>query len=76
MIRGKMVGETVKGALDRHLEIVESTWNKEVSDVKTGLSLIRSLKPVQGVLHIIGNTVDNITDGLKAHLEVVRGRIG
>ncbi|MEM0232594.1 MAG: hypothetical protein QXL22_01085 [Candidatus Nezhaarchaeales archaeon] len=66
---------TVKSALDRHLSIVKSTWNKEVSDLKVAGSLLKELKPLQAGLHIVGATVKNITDGLKSHLEEVRGRI-
>jgi len=66
----------IKSAIDRHLSITKSTWSKEVSDFKTGVRLITELKPIQGVLHIAGSTVKNITDGLKSHLEVIRGRIG
>jgi hypothetical protein len=65
----------IKSAIDRHLSIVKSTWSKEVSDVKTSVRLITELKPVQGVLHLVGATVKNVTDGLKSHLETVRGRV-
>jgi len=71
-----MVGETLKAGLDRHISILKSTWSKEVSDIKTGVSLITGLKPVQGILHIVGSTVKNVTDGLKSHCEVIRGRVG
>ncbi|MEM1557410.1 MAG: hypothetical protein QXI11_00950 [Thermoproteota archaeon] len=66
---------TVKSALDRHISIVKSTWSKEVSDLKVAGSLLKDLKPVQAGLHAVGATVKNITDGLRSHLEVVRGRI-
>jgi len=66
----------VRSALDRHISITKSTWSKEVSDAKYAWDLITGLKPVQGVLHIIGATAKNVTDGLKSHLELIRGRIG
>lgn len=65
----------IKSAIDRHVSIAKSTWDKEVSDVKTGIRMVTELKPIQGILHITGATVKNITDGLKSHLEIIRGRI-
>jgi len=66
----------IKSGIERHVSIVKSTWSREVSDLKTAWSLITGLRPVQGVLHAVGATVKNVTDGLKSHLEVVRGRVG
>jgi len=66
----------IKSAIDRHISIAKSTWSKEVADFKTSISLITGLRPVQGVLHLVGSTVKNVTDGLKSHLEVIRGRVG
>ena len=70
-----MAAEITSG-IKRHVEIVKSTWSKEVSDLKTAWSLITSLRPVQGVLHAVGSTVKNVTDGLKSHCELIRGRVG
>jgi len=70
-----MAGE-LRSGLERHISIVKSTWSKEVSDLKQAWSLITSLRPVHGVLHADGSPGKNGADGLKAHCEVVRGRVG
>lgn len=55
-----------------HVEQVRSSCQKEVATVKKAANQIRGLKPAQAVLTLVGDSVENLSDGLSGQATIVR----
>lgn len=64
--------DRVESNIKAHVDTTRDTFSKEVTIVKTAAKDILALKPVQGVISLIADSIDNVGDGVKKQAEITR----
>jgi hypothetical protein len=67
-----MVGETVKSNIKSRLDSGKALINNEISTLKETADYLKAIKPVQGAVHLVVDTIDNVGKFIKEQCEITR----